>query len=446
MMSIQDLNDINDHTIEQLETFTRMPMVIYNEQKILYVNKFFKEHLSPHDFEKQKDNLFQYFNYSQDHQRSEVQLVTDQGESFWFDIIAKPVLYHNNPAIFAVLIDISDRKIAEKNAIKTANLRTLIIDISQSILESHDLDVFFNSVLTNTLKAIEKSTLGTILVCDGDHLATIASFGYSKDIDNFRILLTESFIYQETNGRLDQIVNIRNTEVLSYAFPVETAHGKQIFIKSSLSAPIYFQKKLYGIINIDSIERNAFDEDDVQSLQFISNSIEVAITNRLLYEEKAYLSKYDQITGLHNRHFFVEHSEVVLKKAIRYQENFNLVMIDIDNLKQVNDKYGHIIGDQLIRKVSHQLKNDLRESDVFARYGGDEFIGLLFNANYQEAFLKMKQISQKIKLTPLIHHDVSIMGSISFGISSFPNDGKTINDLIHVADSRMYLYKEENRK
>jgi diguanylate cyclase (GGDEF)-like protein len=444
-MAIQDLSTISDHTIEQLELFTQMPMVIYNEQKLLYVNKFFKDKLSPHDFEVQKDHLFPYFNYLQDHQRKEIQLTTNQGESFWFDIIAKPVLYHNSPAMFAVLIDITDRKLAEKNAIKTTKLRKLIIDISQSILESNDLKVFFNSVLANTLKAIDKSTLGTILILDGQHLSTIASFGYSNEIDNFRILLTESFIYNETNGKLDQIVNITDTEALPFGFPVETAQGDQIFVKSALSAPIYFRKKLYGIINIDSIEKNAFNDDDVQSLQFISNSIEVAITNRLLYEEKAYLSKYDQITGLHNRHFFVEHSEVVLKKAIRYQESFNLVMIDIDNLKQVNDQYGHIIGDKLIKNVSHQLRNDLRESDVFARYGGDEFIGLLFNASYQEAFLKMEQVAQKLKQSPMMHHDVPIMGSISFGISSFPNDGKTINDLIHVADSRMYLYKEKNR-
>ena len=445
-MAIQDLSNINDHTIEQLELLTQMPMIIYDEQGILYVSNLFKKKFYSHDFENQKDDLFPYFNNIRDHQRKEIQLITNQNESFWFDIIAKPVLYNNKPAMFVVLIDISDRKVAENNAIKTAKLRTLIIDISQSILESSDLKVFFNSVLANTLKAIDKSTLGTILVLDGQHLSTIASFGYSKKIDSFRILLTESFIYNKTNGKLDEIVNITDTEVLPFGFPVETSQGEQIFVKSALSAPIYFQKKLYGIINIDSIEKNAFDDDDVQSLQFISNSIEVAITNRLLYEEKAYLSKYDQITGLHNRHFFAEHSEVVLKKAIRYQESFNLVMIDIDNLKQVNDQYGHIIGDQLIKHVAHQLKHDLRESDVFARYGGDEFIGLLFNASYQDAVIKMEQIAQQLKQTPMMDHLVPIMGSISFGISSFPHDGTTIDELIHVADSRMYLYKEENRK
>ena len=445
-MVIQALDDINIQTIEELEKHIQIPMVVLNDQQLLFANKTFIDKLMILDYENEKNQIFSFLKNIPIHRKSELYITANNGSSFWFEVTAKHILFENNRATLAVLMDISDRKIYEQNVTRIAKLRALVIKISQSILDSHDLNVFFNSVLTNTLKAIEKSTLGTILVLDGEYLKTTASFGYSQEINQFQVLLTESFIYKESKGHLDKIVNIEDTEALSYYLPVETAYGEQVFIKSSLSAPIFFHGKLYGTINIDSIEKQAFDQYDVQSLQFIRNSIEVAITNRLLYEEKAYLSKYDQTTGLHNRHFFEEHSEYVLKRAIRYQEGFNLVMIDIDNLKQVNDQYGHIVGDKLIQKVSNQLKHDLRDSDIFARYGGDEFIGLLLNANYNDSYSKLKKISQQIQQSLLKHHNITIMCSISFGIASFPEDGNTINDLIRVADFRMYSHKEQNKQ
>ena len=165
----------------------------------------------------------------------------------------------------------------------------------------------------------------------------------------------------------------------------------------------------------------------------------------MLYEEKAYLSRFDRVTGLYNRHFFDEHSDIIIKRAIRYDEHFHLVMIDVDNLKHVNDEYSHLVGDEIIALVAQLIKNSMRESDVFARYGGDEFVGLLFNASVDDLIVKFEELNNVLKQTPIPYQGKSIYSSISYGIATFNDDGNTIYDLIRVADDRMYAYKNAQK-
>jgi diguanylate cyclase (GGDEF)-like protein len=218
-----------------------------------------------------------------------------------------------------------------------------------------------------------------------------------------------------------------------------------VYIHSTLSAPIYLQGILYGLINVDSLRPSAFNDDDVKSIEFISKSIEIAITNRLLYEEKSYLSRFDRITKLYNRHFFDEHCDVVIKRAQRYSESFHLVMIDIDDLKLANDKYSHLVGDEIIILVSNLIKQSIRDSDIFARYGGDEFVGLLFNSNYEQLVEKFEQLNQTLMKSSVEYQGSKIYSSISYGIATFSEDGNTIYELIRVADDRMYEYKSSQK-
>jgi len=438
--------DLLNHTIlEQLERFTLMPMVVFNEHRLLYANIYFQDAIKEETIDPIFNNIYHDIDHLNREPRQEIRVKNSFGETYYFDVMLKTVVYDKKPATFALLVDISDRKKYEQNVAQIAKLRALIIEISNSILDSTDLESFYNFVLNTTLKALDKSTLGTILILEEDYFHTAASVGYSKEVFTFKLPYKESFIYKETNGRVDRIVNIVDATQLSYYIPVTTEYGEQVYIHSALSAPIYFQGKLYGLINVDSLEPFAFSEDDIKSIEFISKSIEIAITNRLLYEEKAYLSRFDRVTGLYNRHFFDEHSDIIIKRATRYDEHFHLVMIDVDNLKHVNDEYSHLVGDEIITLVAQLIKNSMRESDVFARYGGDEFVGLLFNASVDDLIVKFEELNNVLKQTPIPYQGKSIYSSISYGIATFNDDGNTIYDLIRVADDRMYAYKNAQK-
>ncbi len=131
---------------------------------------------------------------------------------------------------------------------------------------------------------------------------------------------------------------------------------KKKYIKSTLTAPIYINGSLFGMINIDSIETNVFDGEDVKSMEFIRNYIEIIITNYLLYEEKSHLARYDQLTNVCNRSYFEEQVKSIIDKALCYKETFNLVIWDINNLKAINDSFGHLTGDEVIKNLFMNLK------------------------------------------------------------------------------------------
>lgn len=436
---------INDDILEQLERFTLLPFVIFNEQQLLYFNLFFQDALKEDNIDDHFHNIYYDIDHVHFRPHQEIKIKNSFGEIFYFDAKISRVIYQKQPAYFAVLLDISDRRKFEHYLAQVAKLRALIIEISNSILDSTSIETFYNFVLNTTLKAFEKATLGTILVLKDNIFVPAAHVGYSNSINDFRLKVEDSFLFNETHGNMDRVANISDTTELHYYIPVITEYGDEVYIRSSLSAPIYFQGSLYGLVNLDSLLPDAFNEDDIQAIEFISKSIEIAITNRLLYEEKAYLSRYDRLTGLYNRHFFDEYSDAVIKRAQRYGESFHLVMLDVDNLKNINDQHSHLIGDEILAYLAMIIKSNMRESDVFARYGGDEYIGVLFNAEYDALIEKFEALNAELQHKEFHFNNATITTSISYGIATFNNDGTTLYDLIRVADLRMYDYKHQSK-
>lgn len=157
-------------------------------------------------------------------------------------------------------------------------------------------------------------------------------------------------------------------------------------------------------------------------------------------------ANYDCLTGLLNRRIGLE----LLNKSINECKNktsfLSVVLMDIDYFKQINDTYGHGFGDQVLKKISQILKDNLRENDIIFRYGGEEFIYVLPHTSKEKAFFISERIRKNI-FTVFSDYDLKIQKGISasFGISLFPNNGTTINQLINKADSAMYKIKKNGR-
>jgi diguanylate cyclase (GGDEF)-like protein len=154
----------------------------------------------------------------------------------------------------------------------------------------------------------------------------------------------------------------------------------------------------------------------------------------------------DGLTGLGNRTLFYEQASKLLQQAKRAQERLAIVFIDVDGLKQVNDTHGHPVGDKLLKKVANRLKSRMRESDIIARVGGDEFVALLGRIDSLERATKLANgLSDAVAGAAFDVDGKSITVGVSVGTASYPEDSDNLDNLVRLADQRMYDAKPRKR-
>ena len=170
--------------------------------------------------------------------------------------------------------------------------------------------------------------------------------------------------------------------------------------------------------------------------------------DRLAAQERIhFLAHHDPLTGLPNRNSFIERIEQLIQRAERDGDvqDFGLLFIDLDHFKRVNDSLGHLVGDQLLKTVADRITVALRGSDLVARFGGDEFIVLVSDSPSLEAVREVAHKLLQVIATPLVLADTSISVTPSIGVSLYPRDGRTPDELIKHADTAMYDAKTRGR-
>lgn len=240
---------------------------------------------------------------------------------------------------------------------------------------------------------------------------------------------------------MHDLVMINDLSTNFKIYPIKSNTGEVSIIKSAIVAPIYYKESLYGTLGIDSNQFNAYDENDLIVMRFIRDNIQTIISNQLTFLERSNQALTDHMTGLYNRHFFVENFNGILERAKRYDEHFCLAMFDLDNLKSVNDNQGHLAGDLIIKSLAKTLQKLVRRSDIVARFGGDEFIAVFLHCEPEEIEQRLAQITLEPAINDLTQIPIELKYSFSYGIAAYPNDGQTSSDLINVADTRMYEQK-----
>jgi diguanylate cyclase (GGDEF)-like protein len=157
------------------------------------------------------------------------------------------------------------------------------------------------------------------------------------------------------------------------------------------------------------------------------------------------LSGTDELTGVLNMRAFRTLAERVYKQAARYSRPCSIMMIDSDSLKAVNDAHGHQTGNRLLKMIVHCVQEELRDTDVVARYGGDEFIVMLPETFAAGAAGVGTRIRQRVQESVLDTRDEMVKSSVSIGIASFPEHGDSLDSVIEKADRAMYASKESGK-
>ena len=157
------------------------------------------------------------------------------------------------------------------------------------------------------------------------------------------------------------------------------------------------------------------------------------------------LSQTDHLTGLYNMRIFMILMEQEIMRAHRFNHIFSIMIIDADNLKLINDRYGHLAGDRLIKQFSEAIKGNLRVTDIVARYGGDEFIALLPETTPESALIAGERVRTMLENTPFLVDGEQLKITGSIGYASYPDHGIEMNELIHRADKALLMSKEKGK-
>ncbi|MDD5496549.1 MAG: sensor domain-containing diguanylate cyclase, partial [Candidatus Omnitrophica bacterium] len=230
-----------------------------------------------------------------------------------------------------------------------------------------------------------------------------------------------------------------------FRFPAaEIENSKRVF-RSLISVPLMSENRVIGILRMDNPTDYNYTQDDLRLLDIISDLAAVAVQNAFLYSRTQELAIRDDLTELVVRRYFMERFKEDIKRAARKKRSLSLLILDIDNFKNYNDRYGHAAGDLVLKHMAREISSMVREGDIIARYGGEEMALLLFGMNKKEAALEAEAIRKRIEKGSMMLRRQKMPLTVSIGLSSYPEDAGMEEELIKIADERLYKAKKEGR-
>ena len=211
---------------------------------------------------------------------------------------------------------------------------------------------------------------------------------------------------------------------------------------SCIIAPLMSGQRILGVLNLaDKIDGNAFENNvDLPPVQLLCEIIGSAMSNIELYEEVQKQALTDGMTNLLNHRAFYDVLDKEVNRTQRYGNNLSLLMIDLDSLKQINDQHGHRAGDAVLLHVAEQILACIRDTDVAARYGGDEFAIILPNTSLSDAMHLAERMAKKISRKPVRTNNKELNVSVSIGLGQY-SQYQSVEDFMNKTDAAMFNAK-----
>ena len=215
---------------------------------------------------------------------------------------------------------------------------------------------------------------------------------------------------------------------------------------SVMIVPMSAHDDLRGIIIAEASKTDYFKDKDLQMLTAVARSAALALENAELHKQTEELTVTDALTSAYNYRHFAQKLEEEKRRASRYSLALSLIMVDIDFFKKLNDTYGHESGNRVLKALSDIIKECIRDVDIFARYGGEEFAIILPQTPLKDALVIGERIRAKVS-EHLFESDKrdTLRITVSVGITSYPENGRSHEELVSLADQALYRAKDEGR-
>ncbi|MDD5108670.1 MAG: GGDEF domain-containing protein [Candidatus Omnitrophica bacterium] len=260
---------------------------------------------------------------------------------------------------------------------------------------------------------------------------TLALYELTKDICKS---LEEEKVFSIFNKNLKKYIEIGDCRYIKEAADL-------IKYKDYTILPLNIEEnQIIGYLAVDRIL-----ESDKEKFGILAQQLLIGLRRALLYEKVQSMIITDSLTGVYCRRYFLERFSEELRRSKRNKLHLTFLMIDIDNFKQFNDRYGHLVGDAILRKVSKIINDAVRQIDFIGRYGGEEISIVLTETDRDQANFAAERIRQAIAGALIKIYDEELKVTVSIGVSTFPDNALNMQDLIDMADQALYLAKETGK-
>jgi diguanylate cyclase (GGDEF)-like protein len=354
--------------------------------------------------------------------------------------------HHDEQAMLVDKLKISNMLLEQNNRFANA-----IVQITGEILRSGDIRSILQLILDKAIELIPNAQNGSILLCNGNCLEYRAMHGYNIDaLKDFNFSIEEIFQYGADD--LYAPIVIHDVEEFNRKLKKDKfdmlKESRSFELKSCLSCAISIDNQFYGIINIDNADDGfAFSEEHKPIIKYFAEQIGIALKNAQLLEKTLYLSRYDSLTGISNRSHFEEQLNTIYQDAKAAGACFCLATFDMNNLKYVNDNFGHEAGDMLLVTFTNYISHLQDKPAVFGRIGGDEFALIYKGKSKEEVSVIINSITEHFTEVPFRYNDMDIMNiTYGFGISCYPAEASDIPGLFMLADKLMYSEKRKSKR
>lgn len=334
----------------------------------------------------------------------------------------------------------------EKNALKKwGEDLSLLNELNKAVVATLDADRIVHTAHIKLKEIVSHDILSVVLFkqkklwllsgikLDNEETAKIKSLVLSslKEIadipDEETYKMAVKFLKQEKNGG-------------SYKNSMKYQSPNRVFF------PMEIGDNKIGTLQLIRYSGDQFTDHEFNIVSMVGSTLTLALRNSEIHREAQELATIDSLTGLYNKRYFLDILNKEFKSTQRYQTPVSLIMIDLDNFKLINDKFGHQAGDTVLKNIASLLTKSLREIDIPTRYGGDEVAVILPETVIEQAFFVAKRIKRLIEEHPVRFGEDSIKVTASFGISSCPNSMiKTAEEMISASDKALYEAKKFGR-
>ena len=332
------------------------------------------------------------------------------------------------------LLDLSNLNIKYEKSVREISSIFELFQHINLITDYNNLYTIINDMLIGVLGV----TGSTIFSVEDGALLVEASSISRKDLKNVKTIQSKLIAYGCLEGKLTVFEGIEVNEEIC----------KTRGIKSAAAIPLMKKDQCLGVIFLEHILENYFKEENRKFLDTLSVVVRLAIENAQLYSSLENMTLRDGMTGLYNSIYFEKEIRNCTDVYDKYGIPFTVAVIDIDDFRKINEIYGHLCGDIIIKDIGKLLESEVRKGDILCRYDGDKY-GVIFRNTFDTAAIKgrLESVRAKMSSLPIFNDDTKLPVSCSFGVASTNNcTGETESkDVVALAEEALRSAKEQGR-